>query len=436
MRALPRSLRTQSRSRRGAVLLGAVIFFLLVVALVGVALDTAFVRKTNQELQAAADSAALAATEILESDTEATQYSVVRQAAVDCAVANEADRTGVQILHNYANAADGDVVVGVWDQTDRSFTPDTATPNAVRVTARRTADAPGGPLSLLFGGLFGTSLSEVSRSAIATRGNSGGPAVVLVLDPAVAKAFDMRGNSIMVAYSGAIQVNSNHPTEALYLNGKPEEPRVRTNAVKVTGVSSYPTGAIDPDPIDGSPVVPDPLAGLPYPDPATMPNRGGILAAGSYDPGYYPDGIDFNGGVADLAPGIYYIGAPVGVNLHGSALLRGEGVMLFLALDAPFVISGIDAGMDVSAPSSGTYEGLTIFAHRDSDLVFDISGTGLFDLVGTMYMAGGHLEMDGTVDRKIGRIIVNSLQFRGNGVYEITGEGPPDTVPLSTYLVR
>lgn len=435
-----RSSRTRhdraAQRRGGYVLVLVMLLFLVLLGFAGLALDTALVRTTGQELQAAADSAALAAAERIRDDDAASDWPLVRQAGVACAAANSAANDSVTIGDNAGNGAGGDIVLGIWDHTARTFTPDSEAPNAVRVTTRRTGSSPDGPLELLFGGAFGANTSDISRTAIATHSRGGGAANVIVLDPTIGKAFDMRGNTVLLSYNGGIQVNSNHGADALYLNGAPGDPRVRSASIRVVGTSRYPSGSLAPAPIDGSPVIPDPLADLPYPNAMAMTDRGGITGPGSYEPGYYPDGIDFNGGEALLAPGVYYIGAPTGVNLHGSALLRGDDVMIFLGVGAPFVIGGIDAGMVITAPSSGTYEGVSLFAHRDTDLVFDISGTGEFQLVGTMYMAGGKLEMDGTVDRQIGRIIVDTLQFRGNGTYQITGEGPPDTRPLTTYLVR
>ena len=418
------------------MLIYAAICFFMLLGFVGLALDTAFVRSTTQELQHAADAAALAGCEILDTGNAGNQFGPVRQAAVDCAVANTADNDGVQIDHNYGNGPAGDVVVGVWDPVVRTFTPETTACKAVQVRARRTSGSAGGPVDLLFGGIFGTNQSELSRNAIAIRGTAGAGAVVLVLDPFMPKAFDMRGTSTMLAMSGIIQVNSAEQTQAFYLNGAPEVARARAQAIHVTGVSKYPEGATAPIPKDGMPPIPDPLAGLPYPDTGSMPNLGGITGPGAYPPGYYPDGIDANDGPIIFSPGVYVFGAPVGIDLHGDANVIADDVMIFLEEGAQFKISGNDAGMQIVAPSSGVFQGVAIFAHRMSTATFDISGSGVFDLRGVLYLAGGHLEMDGVVDRKIGRIIVNSLQFRGVGVYHITGEGPPDNLPLSTYLVK
>lgn len=77
-------------SRRGAVAVYVAVFAVLILALVGLMLDTAFVRMTNQELQIAADAAALAAAQKLPADGTDPQNTLSRQAAIDTALANVA----------------------------------------------------------------------------------------------------------------------------------------------------------------------------------------------------------------------------------------------------------------------------------------------------------------------------------------------------------
>ena len=114
----------------------------------------------------------------------------------------------------------------------------------------------------------------------------------------------------------------------------------------------------------------------------------------------------------------------------------GDEVMLFFEPGATVRISGNAPGFDIVAPRAGTYKGVALFAHRDNTESFDIAGSGLFDIQGTMYMAGGHLEMDGNVDRRIGKIIVNTLLFRGTGRYLITGQGFFEGNTVTAFLVK
>ena len=421
------------RRRRGAVILYAVLTFMLLLGFVGLALDTAQVRKTTQELQAAADAAALAAARLVFEDDPATDFLATRQAAVDIALANVAARDACQVESNMANDAAGDVVVGLWDPSSRTFTPDTTAPDAVKVTVRRTADSPGGDVPLLFGPIFGTSSTELARSAIASLG-AADDAVVLVLHPTLYGALELKGNAFMDALEGKIQVDSNSDC-GIHLNGAPDVPRLRALKTRVVGDFCAPTNSIRTPPVPNSPYVADYLLHLPYPDKATMPDHGSIAGPGTYDPGYYPGGVDFNDGVAQLNPGIYVFGPP-GVNVHGDAMLVGDGVMLFIDEGAKFTISGNMPGLDIGAPTSGVYEGISVFQHRANTLPCEVSGGGTFQVGGTMYLANGHLEMDGNVDRHIGRIVIWTQLLRGNGRYFITGEGPPPTGPLYAYLVE
>ncbi len=127
-----------TRRNRGAILISVVIVFLLLVGFVGLALDTALIRKTTQELQAAADGSALAATRALAGDTEANQWAIARQAAVDCALSNKANGTDVQIEINLVNGPTGDVVVGTWDRDTRTFTITTVDTESFSKPATRT----------------------------------------------------------------------------------------------------------------------------------------------------------------------------------------------------------------------------------------------------------------------------------------------------------
>ena len=420
-------------SRRGAVAVFIAICAVLITVIVALSLDTAYVRMTGQELQAAADAAALSAVQQLDGDSAAAQYSVTRQKAVDTALANEAGGTGVRISNNLNNDPAGDVVVGVWDRVARTFTPSTNSPNAVRVVTRRTSGSADGPLGLFFGGAFGTATSEVSRVAIAQSG-SGSEAVVIILDPTMEKALDQRGNAELHVPYNSIQVNSSHNC-AMYMNGQPDIPRISAGEINVVGNYCIPIGSTTPTPTPNSPVLPDPLAALPQPTTSGMTDRGGITGPGTYFEGYYPLGIDFNNGVAFLNPGVYFIGGG-GIDLTGDALLQGSEIMLFIDNGSEIRIAGNSPGMDIGAPTSGTYAGVSIFYDRANTSVCSISGGGLFDVRGTMYMKSGHLEMDGNVDRTIGRIIFNSQQLRGNGRYTITGEGVVPTGPRVPYLVH
>ncbi len=145
------------RRHRGIALIWTAMFFIVLIGFAGLAIDTGYVFVTGQELQTAADSAALAGAASVKISPAQAQIDAVNSAA-----SNRAAGAAVQL-----NAAGGDVVVGNYNRKTAAFTANGSPSNAVKVTARRTQGSPGGPVSLFFGPIFNITTSNVSRTAIA-----------------------------------------------------------------------------------------------------------------------------------------------------------------------------------------------------------------------------------------------------------------------------
>jgi Flp pilus assembly protein TadG len=439
--------RTSADKRRGGVVIWLAVAFLLLIGFLGLALDVSYIVGTLQELQASADAAALAGASQLIDDPGYAEsppvFDVTRQSTADIALMNTAADVGIGLDLNGTNAPAGDIVLGTWDGINHLFVPDPLAPDSVKVVARRSA-ARNGALPLLFGKVFGLDAVELERTATATIASTDGT-VILILDPIGKEALSLKGTSRMRAF-GNVQVNSSH-TDALYLNGPPDVPRLRARRINVHGGSSIPEGAAVPRPKTGQPVIPDYLMYLPdHPDPTrtNLPvhNRA-IDAGGSYTQGHYTK-IDFSGGVARLEPGIYVIG-PEGIKLTADAQVRGEGVMLFVEAGGGLQIAGQGmAGMDFSAPTSGIFKGICLYMSRltgtpgydDSKAFCNIQGGGLYDLRGTMYVKNAQIEMDGNVYRRVGSIVAFRQLVRGTAAYDITGEGPGAPTPPTVALVE
>jgi hypothetical protein len=140
--------------RRGATLLLAALLMVLLLAVVAFAVDIGRIVLVRTQLQVAADSAALAAASEV-TDSLADRVAIAQRYAD----AHRAGGTAVKL-----NAAD--VVFGVWDYQDRTYTASDSLVNAIQVTARRDKSS-GGRVPLLFGRVLGTSSSAVSAEAIA-----------------------------------------------------------------------------------------------------------------------------------------------------------------------------------------------------------------------------------------------------------------------------
>jgi Flp pilus assembly protein TadG len=441
-RAFGRSLpRSSSRRRRGAFTLFSAIAALILVGLVGLALDTAWALTARMQLQRTADAAALAAAAQLNVPGQSS-YSLARQAAIDTALENRVvgcGTSGIVLDANASNSVSGDIVVGEWrfDTVANHFyfDPTSSRPDAVRVRAGCGSTSQNPALALLFGSLFGQRTAEGGRTAIARQGRSD-DALLLVLDPGSPAALLMNGGAILDVEAGTIQVNSNAAC-ALQKNGGSGE--IRAQRTRIVGTACGGSG-ITGDVIEGCQVVPDPLASLPEPNPVALglANLPPIRAGGNFGPGYYAGGIDMNGGTATLQPGIYVIGNQgpgQGIHLVGQSQLVGTGVTIFLQNGARLRSTG-GSGISITPPSSGTYAAISFFQARGNAAIASIQGLGTWNFGGTMYLPAGTVSMGGNVGRTIGRIITGKLDISGNGNYQIVGPPPPPTTPNFVYLIQ
>ena len=118
--------------RRGAIAVMAAVFLVVLLAMIAFAVDIGYLGMVRTQLQAAADSAALAAA----GSSNLSQSQMVA-AAQQFANANQAAGRAIQLNSS-------DVQFGTWDATyPRTFTPATGAATAVKVTVRTDADSGG-----------------------------------------------------------------------------------------------------------------------------------------------------------------------------------------------------------------------------------------------------------------------------------------------------
>src|SRR5262249_41913299 len=148
----------------------------------------------------------------------------------------------------------------------------------------------------------------------------------------------------------------------------------------------------------------DPLRFIPEPDPLSMTLQSKNktqYSNGNHTlyPGVYQGGISISGkGNLTLMPGIYYMDGG-GFNMSGQGNLYAAGVMIFNAPQAPsdtISITGSDGGsVYLTPPTSGLYQGLTLFQDRDSGNTLTVSGGGAFFVTGTFYAADALMKISG-----------------------------------------
>ena len=213
-----------------------------------------------------------------------------------------------------------------------------------------------------FMGVVGIYSLTVTANSAATTGKI--PLCVLGLNAFETGSFDMNGNSKFNAPTCAVQANTK-ANKGMTQEGQP------TAVAKRFGVSGAHTGNnYSTPPKDGSPAVPDPYAGIPFPSYDACGKGNGLTINGgttTLSPGTYCGGIRIKGGASvTLQPGIF-------VMVDGSFWLDGgssatgkEVVIAFTGDDATLRVWG-DSTINLTSPTSGTYKNFQFFQNPNDD---------------------------------------------------------------------
>lgn len=170
----PRLTCSEKKRRKGAVLVLASAFLVMVLGFVALSVDLGYISLTKAQLQNAADAAALGGVQAL--SNKPGQSNVLTLGIVQAKIANVYSEAIRNVAANevaghkvHINPAQ-DLEFGVWDATTSTFTPlltsSVSQANAVRVTCRLLPDR-GDHLNLFFGPLFGKKTTGVHATSIA-----------------------------------------------------------------------------------------------------------------------------------------------------------------------------------------------------------------------------------------------------------------------------
>ena len=401
------------RSRvHGVALVWTAMLGLVLIAFLGLTLDTAWVYLVGDQLQSAADAAALAgAVHVIADWTEA------QTRAYNAAYANRAARTPVQLTYTQG-VNGGDIVVGIW--SSNTFTPTTTNPNAVKILAHRTT-------GFFFGPVIGISTFNSSRTAIATI-NSKFAAGVIALDPSRKDSVSLTGSAALSVPEGGVQVNSSSSAAVdLTGNGAVTATELRVDG----GVATSGKASVPADTVTGASPIPDPLAGVPPPSKGA--DLGAISISGnqslSKGPGYYSGGIKITGnGKLTLSPGIYVLGPP-GLDIS-SGSLNATGVMFYFTTGAGSTYGTLKlaggSSISISPPTSGAYAGISFFQDRSSpyNAGFTLTGGSGINVSGTVYAPSVQMTLSGTSDAIIGnQLIADTFRLTGNSTITVNYDG-------------
>jgi hypothetical protein len=233
--------------------------------------------------------------------------------------------------------------------------------------------------------------------------------------------------------NGAVAVNSNN-VAAAKLSGNGTATAHEFNIVgnpgtQITGNGHF-VGTIN----RGVAPTADPLAGVPTPTPPTQTYSAVNYSSSTpitLNPGTYVGGITLGGNArVTLNPGIYYLQGG-GLKVSSNARVTGNGVMIYNAPNVStdqVAISG-NGNVTITAMTTGTYAAMAIFERRPSSVPLTISGNGVLNVDGIVYMPGAPLTVTGNGDLlgvfvnlqcvANSRFIFDSMSFSGNGEFNV-----------------
>jgi hypothetical protein len=394
------------RRRRGAVLVLVAIALIPLLGIAAITLDLGLLLTQRRVAQTTADSAAVAAADQLFTayvqnkglDTSGT----AQQAALAVAAANGYSNDGTQST----------VTVNIPPQSGYFV----GTPGYAEVIVTYLQ-----PRS--FARIWGAGTDTISARSVAQGRWAGMQIGILVLDPTGYQALSGGGGSSLYT-TAKVLVNSNNVTAA-YTGGGGLLTAPEFDITGGYGGSGF-NGTIK----TGVQPTPDPLAYLPVPDPSGMPIQSHSplsISNGTptLSPGVYRGGISVSGqGGIIMQPGIYYMDGG-GFSFTGQGSLNAPGVMIYNAPQKSNDIVSIQGSgkgaVNVTPPSSGLYQGISIFQDRNFATSMNISGNGNFSFLGTFYAAKALLKISGnSPNNYIGsQYITYDLSVSGTGGVQI-----------------
>jgi len=387
---------------------------ILIFAVMGLAVDVGWAHFRKQAAQAAADSAALAAAQaayVSSSGSPVCGTKVVCQAATPCPTSISSPPSNNLLAGCLYAKTNGFVASGNQNVTMAANTtnppsaPGAAVKYWINVSVTETQ-------TQLFSAVLGNRYLTVGANATAAVLPGGGGGCIYVLQSS--------GSSVTT--SGAAVVNS---ACGIYINSSSSSAVLASGSLTITTTGGAKTNivgnpgtlgpvTITPAPNVGVAAAADPLASMSPPavgsctfSSAVVVTTNQTLSQGTYCGGIVTSGTE----TITLNPGLYIIKS--GITESGTPTFNGTGVTLYFQSGG--ITGSGTGGFNLSAPTSGTYQGITIFEDRGDSSGITLSGSTGTQINGVIYMPKGNLTYSG--DSGTGgvasTIVVNAIIFSG-----------------------
>jgi len=406
--------------RQGVVAVLVAVCLVAIMSIMALAIDGGLLLDRRRDVQAAADSAALAAACQLWSDW-ATNQGVDRNGKA----------TATAFLTASANGFNNDNVTN------------TVTVNIPPTSGLATGLA--GYAEVLiqyqekryFSAIFGSEDIPVKGRAVARGKKNNSDIGVLLLNPGAQGALTLSGQTGMTV-DGRVVVDSNNSKAAVSSGSAGLTSTVLDVAggINSSGSSYFHAGTIN----TGAAGVTDFLADVPVPSTSGMTTQSlstySAAAGETLQPGIYVGGITISSKPnVTLAPGIYYLQGGGLTMSGGSSSLTALEVMIYNGANSSGSVGKVTlsggGAVHMTPPSGGDYAGMAIFQDRTSTQPITLSGGSTWDFKGTVYGAKAHVDVSGGSGARMGsQYISDTLTLSGSSTFQDIdpkdGYGPKD----------
>lgn len=436
------------KGERGSVTLLYTLSITAMAGMVGMVVDIGWAYFQEGVVQAAAESAALAAVSAASSNSAGgitcNSGQVACQAATACpqnitTPANNLQNGCLYAKDNGVQAGAANQNIYMAANTTSSPVSGLATQYWVSATAVRTT-----PLTFL--SVIGQGAGVISKTATAALVPGIQGDCIYVLSKTAANALTVTGNGNLTSGCG-IWVNSSD-SKAIQVKGNGTL-RVTSGNIAMDGgdtgsngtcTSQTATGCVSPAPTTITNQFSDPLASLAAPSWSGCDHSSQVSVSGgtpTLSPGVYCGGISLTGGTVTFSPGVYVLDGG-GLKISGNGTINGSGVMFYNTGDGthPFSAIAIAGGPTVtlSAPTSGTYANVLFFQDRSKGSSSDVNsfaGGASLQLTGVLYFEPSSVTYAGgsSGSSPSAAIVSDTLTITGTGYLQngISGNGGTGT---------
>ena len=381
------------RSVNGFVLVNIALSATVLLAILGLAIDTGYLELVKTRMQAAADAAAVGGVQENKSNGAANVVSMAR---------------GDAALNGFTNGTNSVTVTVNHPPASGSYTSDSS---AVEVIVSQSV-AP------FFMQLLNFATVNVRARSVARQGS--GTNELYALSSNAPGAFTATGG-VTVSIAGGVMVDSSSKTALVVSGGS----HVTAASVAVVGNYTDPTksgSSLSPAATTGVAAAADPLAYVPAPTVGACTQTNYSIGNGksaALSQGVYCGGITINGGATVTMNSGTYILKGGGLTVGNGATLTGNNVTLYNTQGGGYSYAAISllggVVVKLSAPTTGSLAGILFFQDRSvvSALVNTFSNGSTSTFTGALYFPTTALSYSGGASGAYTIMVASTVSFSG-----------------------